>query len=243
MDGSTGSPVLHSLLEPAQIHVHRVSDAVQPSHPLPPASPPALNLSQHQGQEESRCPSPPEGPVRTGAGAHRLPRGCQDGSRCPPPPKGTVGSTSLLTGPHTGVTWQALPLLPGRAGGGGSLTAPRVAGTLVSSALRGHSGELTSHQQSFCGPCSLSLGVPSRDGGLVFLLLCLLLSTLGSQNGLWCSSWLYLRAPHPASSALHAPQGGETPPRGSTCSDFRALEGLAESCSPLGCSPASGTFS
>ena len=33
----------------AQIHVHRAGDAIQPSHPLLPPSPPALNLSQHQG--------------------------------------------------------------------------------------------------------------------------------------------------------------------------------------------------
>ena len=44
-----GSPVLHHLLELAQTHVHWVGDASQPSHPLPPSSPPALNLSQHQG--------------------------------------------------------------------------------------------------------------------------------------------------------------------------------------------------
>ena len=43
-----GSPILHHLLEFAQTHVHRVSDAIQPSHPLLPPSPPALNLSQHQ---------------------------------------------------------------------------------------------------------------------------------------------------------------------------------------------------
>ena len=30
-------------------HVHRVSDAIQPSHPLSPPTPPAFNLSQHQG--------------------------------------------------------------------------------------------------------------------------------------------------------------------------------------------------
>ena len=30
-------------------HVHHISDAIQPSHPLPPPSPPAFNLSQHQG--------------------------------------------------------------------------------------------------------------------------------------------------------------------------------------------------
>ena len=33
----------------AQTHVHWVDDALQPSHPLSPPSPPALNLSQHQG--------------------------------------------------------------------------------------------------------------------------------------------------------------------------------------------------
>ena len=52
MDCSTpGFPILHSLPEFAQtqIHVHWVSDAIQPFHPLLPPSPPALSLSQHQG--------------------------------------------------------------------------------------------------------------------------------------------------------------------------------------------------
>ena len=50
MDHSTpGFPVLHHLLEFAQIHVHWVGDAIQPSHPLLPSSPHAFNLSQHQG--------------------------------------------------------------------------------------------------------------------------------------------------------------------------------------------------
>ena len=44
-----GFPVLHYVLEFAQMHVHWVSDATQPSHPLSPLSLPALNLSQHQG--------------------------------------------------------------------------------------------------------------------------------------------------------------------------------------------------
>ena len=44
-----GFPVHHQLPEPSQIHVHRVSDAIQPSHPLLPPSPPTFNLSQHQG--------------------------------------------------------------------------------------------------------------------------------------------------------------------------------------------------
>ena len=50
MDCSTpGFPVHHQLPELAQTHVHSVGDAIQPSHPLPPPSPPAFNLSQHQG--------------------------------------------------------------------------------------------------------------------------------------------------------------------------------------------------
>ena len=50
MDRSTpGFPVHHQLPEPAQTHVHWVSDAIQPSHPLPSLSPPACNLSQQQG--------------------------------------------------------------------------------------------------------------------------------------------------------------------------------------------------
>ena len=50
MDCSTpGLPVHHQLLELALTHVHRISDAIQPSHPLSSPSPPAINLSQHQG--------------------------------------------------------------------------------------------------------------------------------------------------------------------------------------------------
>ena len=44
-----GLPVHHQLPESAQTHVHRVGDAIQPSHPLSSPSPSALNLSQHQG--------------------------------------------------------------------------------------------------------------------------------------------------------------------------------------------------
>ena len=44
-----GRPVHHQLPESTQTHVHGVSDAMQPSHPLSSPSPPALNLSQHQG--------------------------------------------------------------------------------------------------------------------------------------------------------------------------------------------------
>ena len=43
-----GLPVHHQLPEFTQTHVHRVSDASQPSHPLSSSSPPAPNPSQHQ---------------------------------------------------------------------------------------------------------------------------------------------------------------------------------------------------
>ena len=50
MDCSTPSlPVHHQHLELTQTHAHRVSDAIEPSHPLLSPSPPAPNPSQHQG--------------------------------------------------------------------------------------------------------------------------------------------------------------------------------------------------
>ena len=50
MNHSTpGLPVHNQLLEPTQTDIHYVGDAIQPSHPLSSPSPPALNLSQHQG--------------------------------------------------------------------------------------------------------------------------------------------------------------------------------------------------
>ena len=44
-----GLPVHHQIPEFTQSHVHRVGDAIQPSHPLLSPSPPAFSLSQHQG--------------------------------------------------------------------------------------------------------------------------------------------------------------------------------------------------
>ena len=50
MDCSTpGLSVPHQLPKFAQVHVHCISDAIQPFHPLTPSFPPALNLSRHQG--------------------------------------------------------------------------------------------------------------------------------------------------------------------------------------------------
>ena len=49
VDSSTpGFPVYHQLLKLTQTHVHRIGDAIQPSHPLSSPSP-AFSLSQHQG--------------------------------------------------------------------------------------------------------------------------------------------------------------------------------------------------
>ena len=45
----TSFPALHRLPEPTQTHVHWVDDVIQPSRPVLLPSPPALNLSQHQG--------------------------------------------------------------------------------------------------------------------------------------------------------------------------------------------------
>ena len=44
-----GFPVHHQLPEITQTHVHLVSDAIQPSHPLSSPLPPAIHLSQKKG--------------------------------------------------------------------------------------------------------------------------------------------------------------------------------------------------
>ena len=50
-----GFPVHHQLPEFTPTHVHSVSDAIQPSHPLSSPSPPAFNLSQHLGLRIYLC--------------------------------------------------------------------------------------------------------------------------------------------------------------------------------------------
>ena len=52
-----GLPVHHQLPEFTQTHVHWVSDAIQPSHPLLSPSPPTFNLCQHQGLFKWVCSS------------------------------------------------------------------------------------------------------------------------------------------------------------------------------------------
>ena len=52
-----GLPVHHQLLGFTQTYVHRVSDAIQPSHPLSSPSPSVFSLSQHQGLFKRVSPS------------------------------------------------------------------------------------------------------------------------------------------------------------------------------------------
>ena len=79
MDCSTpGLPVHHQLPEFTQTHVHRVSDVIQPSHPLPSPSPAALNRSQHQGLFQWVSPSHQVAKVLTSASTSVLPMNIQD---------------------------------------------------------------------------------------------------------------------------------------------------------------------
>ena len=82
-----GLPVHHQLLEFVQTHVHRVGDAIQPSHPVSSPSPPALNLSQHQGLFQLGGQS-----IRASASASVLPVNIQGWF-----PSGLTGLISLLS--------------------------------------------------------------------------------------------------------------------------------------------------
>ena len=87
-----GFPILHHLPEFAQTRVHWVSDHIQPSHPLSPSSPPAFNLSQHQGLFQ--CQLFPSGGLSIGASpsASVLPMNIQGWF-----PLGSTGLISLLS--------------------------------------------------------------------------------------------------------------------------------------------------
>ena len=87
-----GLPVPHHLIEFAQVHVHCIGDAVQPSHPLMPSSPSSLNLSQHQGHLFASDDQ------NTGASAAVLPVNIQDRS-----PLRLTGLISLLSKELSGV--------------------------------------------------------------------------------------------------------------------------------------------
>ena len=84
-----GLPVHYQLPESTQTHVHRVSEAIQPSHPLSPRSPPALNLYQHQGLFQC-VNSSHEVSIGVSASASVLPMNTQDWS-----PFGWTGWISL----------------------------------------------------------------------------------------------------------------------------------------------------
>ena len=79
MNRSTpGLPVHHQLPKFTQTHVHLVSDAIQPSHPLSSPSPPAPNPSQHQGLFQ--CVNSASGgqSIAVSASASVLPMNTQD---------------------------------------------------------------------------------------------------------------------------------------------------------------------
>jgi len=89
-----GFSILHHILVFAQIHVHRVGDAIQPSHPVSSPSPPALNLSQHQGLFQWVA----SGGQSIRASASVLPMNIQGWF-----PLGLTGLISLLSGGLSGV--------------------------------------------------------------------------------------------------------------------------------------------
>ena len=98
-----GFPVHHQFLELTQTHVHQVSDAIQPSHPLSSPSPPASNLSQHQGLSQQVRSFAPGGPsIGVSASASVLPMSVLDWF-----PLGlTTPSTTLgLATPTGGSLW------------------------------------------------------------------------------------------------------------------------------------------
>ena len=79
MNRSTpGLPVHHQLLEFTQTHVHRVSDAIQPSHPLSSLSSPAPNPSQHQSFPMNQLFAWGGQSIRVSASASVLPMNIQD---------------------------------------------------------------------------------------------------------------------------------------------------------------------
>ena len=85
-----GLPVHHQLLESTHTHGHWVGDAIQPSHLLSSPSPPAFNLSQHQGLFKRVSSSHQVAQFRVSASTSVLPMNTQDWS-----PLGWTGWISL----------------------------------------------------------------------------------------------------------------------------------------------------
>ena len=73
-----GLPVHHQLPEFTQTQVHRVSDAIQPSHPMSSSSPPAPNPSQHQSFAMSQLFARGGQSTGVSASASLLPKNTQD---------------------------------------------------------------------------------------------------------------------------------------------------------------------
>ena len=73
-----GLPVHHQFPELTQTHVHWIGDAIPPSHPLSSPSPPAFNLSQHQGLFKWVSSSHQVAKVLVSASASVLPKNIQD---------------------------------------------------------------------------------------------------------------------------------------------------------------------
>ena len=87
-----GLPIHHQLPEFTQTHVHWVSNAIQPSHPLSSPSPPALSLSQYQGLFKWVRSSHQVAKVGVSASTSVLPMNIQDWF-----PLGLTGLISLLS--------------------------------------------------------------------------------------------------------------------------------------------------
>ena len=129
-----GFPVLHYLLELAQTHVHWVSDAIWPSHPLSPPSPPALNLSQDQGILQWVGSSPEKAMApHSSTLAWKIPWTEEPGRLQSMGLLGVghdwVTSLSLFTFTHWRRKWQPTPVfLSGESQGQGSLVGCRLWG-------------------------------------------------------------------------------------------------------------------
>ena len=97
-----GLPDHHQLPEFTQAHVHRVGDAIQPSRPLSSPSPPAFNLSQHQGPVSQLFASGGQSIGASGS-ASVLPMNIQQGWTTREVPK----SVPLLKTTSLGIPWQS----------------------------------------------------------------------------------------------------------------------------------------
>ena len=104
--GTPGFPVLHSLLELAQTHVHWVGDATQPSHPLSPTSPPLKDIYPFRSESvlvfpprvlhKSSAPGCCEAGMRVMGSPNALSQGLLFSQGPAPDPTGHLDSSSLF---------------------------------------------------------------------------------------------------------------------------------------------------